>query len=135
MRAPSFQSACTPFNDAFQCYDTGQSRYRCLRTSCKWLKEKLNPACRGYPIEQLAEKSSHLEGAYLLIYGALPTRQQFKHFETEVLRHAPMHADSEQFFRSFRYDAHPMSMLTSAFAMLGSYYSEANPSLKGQTDG
>jgi len=93
---------------------------------------------RGYPIEQLAEKSSHLESAYLLIYGSLPTQVQFKHFETEVLRHSNMHADAEEFFRSFRYDAHPMSMLTSAFAMLGSYYPEANPSLRGQrlyTDG
>lgn len=87
---------------------------------------------RGYPIEQLAERSSHLESAYLLIYGSLPTREQFKHFEGEVLRHGPMHADAQTFFRSFRYDAHPMSMLTSAFAMLGSYYSEANPSLQGQ---
>ena len=42
-----------------------------------------------------------------------------------------MHSDAEGFFRSFRYDAHPMSMLTSAFSMLGSYYSEANPSLQG----
>jgi len=87
---------------------------------------------RGYPIEQLAEKSSHLESAYLLIYGALPTRDQHQHFETEVLRHGVMHSDAEGFFRSFRYDAHPMSMLTSAFSMLGSYYSEANPSLQGQ---
>ncbi|CAL1716667.1 unnamed protein product [Somion occarium] len=87
---------------------------------------------RGYPIEQLAEKSSHLESAYLLIYGSLPTKDQHKHFESEVLRHGIMHSDAEGFFRSFRYDAHPMSMLTSAFAMLGSYYGEANPSLQGQ---
>ncbi|KAI0078741.1 peroxysomal citrate synthase [Panus rudis PR-1116 ss-1] len=87
---------------------------------------------RGYPIEQLAEKSSHLESAYLLIYGSLPTRSQYAHFEKEILRHGVLHSDAEGFFRSFRYDAHPMSMLTSAFAMLGSYYSEANPSLQGQ---
>ncbi|KAI0707321.1 peroxysomal citrate synthase [Earliella scabrosa] len=87
---------------------------------------------RGYPIEQLALKSSHLETAYLLIYGSLPTKEQFKFFESEVMRHSVMHSDAEGFFRSFRYDAHPMSMLTSAFAMLGSYYSEANPSLQGQ---
>ncbi|KAI0734321.1 peroxysomal citrate synthase [Fomitopsis betulina] len=87
---------------------------------------------RGYPIEQLALHSSHLESAYLLIYGTLPTRKQYTHFETEVMRHGNMHVDSEEFFRSFRYDAHPMSMLTSAFAMLGSFYSEANPSLQGQ---
>jgi citrate synthase len=44
-----------------------------------------------------------------------------------------MHSDAEGFFRAFRYDAHPMAILTSAFASLGSYYSEANPSLQGQT--
>ncbi|KAI9061312.1 peroxysomal citrate synthase [Trametes sanguinea] len=87
---------------------------------------------RGYPIEQLALHSSHLETAYLLIYGSLPTKDQFKFFEGEVMRHSVMHSDAEGFFRSFRYDAHPMSMLTSAFAMLGSYYSEANPSLQGE---
>ncbi|KXN88500.1 Citrate synthase [Leucoagaricus sp. SymC.cos] len=87
---------------------------------------------RGYPIEQLALKSSHLETAYLLIYGSLPTKQQFEVFEREVLHHSTMHADAEDFFRSFRYDAHPMAMLTSAFAYLGSYYAEANPSLQGQ---
>ncbi|KAI0661770.1 peroxysomal citrate synthase [Cubamyces menziesii] len=87
---------------------------------------------RGYPIEQLALHSSHLETAYLLIYGSLPTKDQYKFFESEVMRHSVMHSDAEGFFRSFRYDAHPMSMLTSAFAMLGSYYSEANPSLQGQ---
>ncbi|OBZ72531.1 Citrate synthase [Grifola frondosa] len=87
---------------------------------------------RGYPIEQLAVHSSHLESAYLLIYGSLPTKEQFQFFKGEIMRHGVAHADSEGFFRSFRYDAHPMSMLTSAFAMLGSYYGEANPSLQGQ---
>ncbi|KAK2463442.1 hypothetical protein APHAL10511_004528 [Amanita phalloides] len=88
---------------------------------------------RGYPIEQLAERSNHLETAYLLIYGSLPSREQFEIFEQEVLNHGVVHSEAEQFFRSFRYDAHPMAMLTSAFAYLGSYYSEANPSLQGQT--
>ncbi|KIK10057.1 hypothetical protein K443DRAFT_670692 [Laccaria amethystina LaAM-08-1] len=87
---------------------------------------------RGYPIEQLALHSSHLETAYLLLYGSLPTKSQFKVFETEVLHHGVTHADAEQFCRSFRYDAHPMAILTSAFAYLGSYYGEANPSLQGQ---
>ncbi|TRM64373.1 citrate synthase-like protein [Schizophyllum amplum] len=87
---------------------------------------------RGFPIEQLATKSSHLETAYLLIYGSLPTASQYKVWQDEVLHHGVMHSDAEQFFKSFRYDAHPMAMLTSAFAYLGSYYSEANPSLQGQ---
>lgn len=88
-------------------------------------------SCRGYPIEQLAEKSTFIECAYLLIYGALPTRSQLAHFEREVLLHGIMHADAKEFFGAFRYDAHPMAMLTSAFAYLGSYYGEANPSLQG----
>ncbi|KAF8554635.1 hypothetical protein OG21DRAFT_1508754 [Imleria badia] len=87
---------------------------------------------RGYPIEQLAAQSSFLECAYLLIYGSLPTRPQLSHFEREVLNHGVMHADAAGFFRAFRYDAHPMAILTSAFAYVGSYYSEANPSLQGQ---
>ncbi|KAI0264480.1 peroxysomal citrate synthase [Gloeopeniophorella convolvens] len=87
---------------------------------------------RGYPIEQLALHSTHLETAYLLIYGALPSDKQLRLFESEVMSHSFVHADAEIFFRSFRYDAHPMAILTSAFAYLGSYYSEANPSLQGQ---
>ena len=59
--------------------------------------------CRGYPIEQLAEKSSHLETAYLLLYGELPSRKQYQLFETEVLHHSAVHADAETFFRSFRF--------------------------------
>jgi citrate synthase len=69
--------------------------------------------------------------AYLLIYGSLPSSPQLKVWKEEVMHHAVIHADAEQFFRSFRYDAHPMAILTSAFAYLGSYYSEANPSLQG----
>ncbi|KAI0317067.1 peroxysomal citrate synthase [Amylostereum chailletii] len=87
---------------------------------------------RGYPIEQLALHSTHLETSYLLLYGELPTATQLALFESEVLHHSAVHADAETFFRSFRYDAHPMAMLTSAFAYLGSYYREANPSLQGQ---
>ncbi|KAF8206334.1 peroxysomal citrate synthase [Mycena galopus ATCC 62051] len=87
---------------------------------------------RGYPIEQLALHSNHLETAYLLIYGSLPTKSQFQAWQDEVMHHSVIHADAEQFFRSFRYDAHPMAILTSALAYLGSYYSEANPSLQGQ---
>ncbi|KAJ7650174.1 peroxysomal citrate synthase [Roridomyces roridus] len=88
---------------------------------------------RGYPIEQLAVHSSHLETAYLLIYGSLPSKTQFQTFRDEVMHHSVIHSDAEQFFRSFRYDAHPMAMMVSALSYLGSYYSEANPSLRGQT--
>ncbi|KAI5117152.1 hypothetical protein M0805_009494 [Coniferiporia weirii] len=88
---------------------------------------------RGYPIEQLAVHSSFLETAYLLIYGFLPSKAQYDVFEGEVMHHSIAHSDAEGLFRAFRYDAHPMSILTSAIASLGSMYSEANPSLQGQT--
>lgn len=57
---------------------------------------------RGYPIEQLALHSTHLETAYLLIYGSLPSEAQLRQFENEVMSHSPVHADAEHFFRSFR---------------------------------
>ncbi|GAA5973320.1 hypothetical protein JCM11641_003071 [Rhodosporidiobolus odoratus] len=87
---------------------------------------------RGYPIEQLAAKSNFLETAYLLLYGSLPTRQQYSLFSKEVLHHTMVHRDLENIVGSFRHDAHPMSMLTSSLAALGAYAPEANPSLAGQ---
>lgn len=57
---------------------------------------------RGYPIEQLAQHSTHLETAYLLIYGTLPSERQLRLFESEVMSHTFVHADAENFFRSFR---------------------------------
>jgi len=88
---------------------------------------------RGYPIEQLAAQSNFLEVAYLLIYGELPTQKRYDIFEREIMHHSIVHHDAENLFRAFRYNAHPMSILTSAFAALGSFYEEANPSLQGQT--
>ncbi|GAA5998023.1 uncharacterized protein JCM10292_002269 [Rhodotorula paludigena] len=87
---------------------------------------------RGYPIEQLAEKSSFLETAYLLLYGELPTKSQYTLFSNEVLHHTFVHRDLQEIMGSFRHDAHPMAMLESAFAALGAYAPEANPSLVGQ---
>ncbi|KIO34365.1 hypothetical protein M407DRAFT_127812 [Tulasnella calospora MUT 4182] len=87
---------------------------------------------RGYPIEELALHSNFLEVAYLLIYGSLPSRPNFKVFQREVMTHSIVHVDAEGLFKSFRYDAHPMAILSSAFSALGSFYEEANPSLRGQ---
>ncbi|PLW04989.1 hypothetical protein PCANC_07541 [Puccinia coronata f. sp. avenae] len=87
---------------------------------------------RGYPIEQLAEKSSYLEVSYLLLYGELPTKPQFQHFEKEVMHHTYVHVDLEQIVSAFRYDAHPMAILISSFGALGAFAPEANPSLQGQ---
>ncbi|KAI3336960.1 citrate synthase-like protein [Xylariaceae sp. AK1471] len=87
---------------------------------------------RGYPIEQLVKKSNFLETAFLLIYGELPTTSQYETWQNEVIHHTYIHSDIESMFKSFRYDSHPMSMLTSAFATMGAFAPEANPSLRGQ---
>ena len=63
---------------------------------------------RGYPIEQLAEKSTFLEVSYLLLYGELPTSEQLKYFSSRVSRHTYVHEDLKKMISSFRYDAHPM---------------------------
>jgi len=68
-----------------------------------WLGSVLT-FCRGYPIEQLAVHSNFLETAYLLIYGSLPTRDQHRIFEGEVMHHSVAHVDAEELFRSFRYE-------------------------------
>ncbi|KAI1865128.1 hypothetical protein JX265_008175 [Neoarthrinium moseri] len=87
---------------------------------------------RGYPIQQLVDKSNFLESAYLLIYGELPTKPRYDSWNEEIMNHTYIHSDIENIFKSFRYDSHPMAMLTSAFATLGAFAPEANPSLAGQ---
>ena len=87
---------------------------------------------RGYPIQDLVKKSNFLETAFLLIYGELPTKTQFAGWQDEIMHHTFIHSDIEGMFKSFRYDSHPMSMLTAAFSTLGSFAPEANPALQGQ---
>lgn len=65
---------------------------------------------RGYPIEELAEKSNFLEVAYLLIYGELPTREQFEEWNYKVMHHTFVHTQLTQFMHCFNYDSHPMGM-------------------------
>ncbi|MES1906893.1 MAG: hypothetical protein MHM6MM_000120 [Cercozoa sp. M6MM] len=87
---------------------------------------------RGYPIEQLAEKSTFLEVAFLLVYGELPTQQQFAYFKQRVMKHTFIHSDLSDMMKSFRYDAHPMGMLASTVSAMGVLHPEANPALQGQ---
>ncbi len=76
---------------------------------------------RGYPIEQLAEKSSFLEVAYLLMNGELPNKEEFSAFEHEVTHHTMMHEAFRTFLYGFRHDAHPMAMLTGMLGSLASF--------------
>jgi citrate synthase len=80
---------------------------------------------RGYPIEQLAEQSTFVEVAYLLIHGELPTEQQLKEWEYKVMHHTFLHENMRELFRAFRYDAHPMGMMISAMAFMSTLHKEA----------
>lgn len=83
---------------------------------------------RGYPIEQLAEKASFLEVAYLLIYGELPNAEQIDWFQNSVTMHTLMHEDMRRFFEAYPTNAHPMGILSSMIASLSTYYPESqNP--------
>ena len=81
---------------------------------------------RGYPIEQLAEKSTYLEVAYLLLNGELPNAEQLKKWNYEVTHHTMIHENMrKRFVDGFHYDAHPMGMFVSAIAALGTFYPES----------
>jgi citrate synthase len=80
---------------------------------------------RGYPIEQLAEKSSYLEVAYLLVHGELPTKQQFDAWEHQITFHTFVHENVKSFMEGFRYDAHPMGMLLASVGALSTFYPES----------
>ncbi len=80
---------------------------------------------RGYPIEQLAEKSDFLEVAYLLIHGALPTKQEYDAWVHEISHHTFVHENVKSFMEGFRYDAHPMGMLMASTGALSTFYPDA----------
>jgi citrate synthase len=81
---------------------------------------------RGYPIEQLAERSTYLETAYLLLFGELPTNAELAHWSEEITHHTFLHENVKGLMQGFRYDAHPMGMLVSVVAALSTFYPEAS---------
>src|SRR5918992_1255556 len=80
---------------------------------------------RGYPIEQLAEQSTYLEVAYLLVHGELPTQPQLDEWTHEITIHTFVHENVKKFIEGFRYDAHPMGMLVSSVGALSTFYPDA----------
>ena len=90
---------------------------------------------RGYPIEQLAEKSTFLEVSYLLIYGELPDIDQLAEFTHRIQRHTMLHEDLKRFFDGFPPNAHPMPVLSSVVNALSSYYPDSlDPMDNGQVE-
>lgn len=88
---------------------------------------------RGYPIEQLAENSTFLEVAFLLIHGELPSKGQLDNFTEKVMTHTILHTDVLNMMKPFRYDAHPMGILISTIAGYSTLKPEANPALSGES--
>ncbi|HEV2781699.1 MAG TPA: citrate synthase [Actinophytocola sp.] len=80
---------------------------------------------RGYPIEQLAERSTFIETSYLLIYGELPSANQLADFTEKINRHTLLHEDLKRFFDGFPRDAHPMPVLSSAVSALSTFYQDS----------
>lgn len=80
---------------------------------------------RGYPIEELAEKSTFIETAYLLIYGKLPTRDELDRFTHLLTRHSMIHEDMKRFFDGYPGTAHPMAILSAMVCSLSSYYPQS----------
>jgi citrate synthase len=81
---------------------------------------------RGYPIEQLAEQSTYIEVAYLLVHGELPTKQQLDEWTHEITIHTFVHENVKGFMQGFRHDAHPMGMLLGSVGALSTFYPDAN---------
>jgi citrate synthase len=80
---------------------------------------------RGYPIEQLAERSTYLEVAFLLLFGELPTKDELARWTHEITTHTFLHENVKRLMEGFRYDAHPMGMLVSVLGALSTFYPEA----------
>ena len=81
---------------------------------------------RGYPIEQLAEKSTYLETAYLILFGELPNAGRLEQWQHEITYHTFLHENLKHLMEAFRYDAHPMGMFISTVAALSTFYPEAH---------
>eukprot|EP00834_Sanchytrium_tribonematis_P005454 NODE_330_length_9451_cov_0.342173.p2 type:complete len:372 gc:universal NODE_330_length_9451_cov_0.342173:4400-5515(+) len=87
---------------------------------------------RGYDIEELAEKSTFLEVAYLLIFGELPNPKEYQNWSSRIMRHTYIHENMIDYLKSFRFDSHPMGMIVSSLAALSTFHPEASPDLQGE---
>eukprot|EP00657_Telonema_sp_P-1_P009441 TRINITY_DN362_c0_g2_i1.p1 TRINITY_DN362_c0_g2~~TRINITY_DN362_c0_g2_i1.p1 ORF type:complete len:206 (-),score=92.51 TRINITY_DN362_c0_g2_i1:69-686(-) len=111
-------------------YDPGYTNTASATSRITWIDgDKGVLLYRGYDVNELAAKSNYLETAFLLIYGELPSSNQLQFFSDRVMSHTYLHTNLETFMHSFRYDAHPMGMVMSTFAALGTFYPGQNPSL------
>ncbi|MDE3238969.1 MAG: citrate (Si)-synthase [Paracoccaceae bacterium] len=107
-------------------YDPGFTSTASCRSTITYIDgDKGELLYRGYPIEQLADKSSYLECCFLLLYGELPTADQMKEFTTRVTRHTMLHEQVHYFFRGFRRDAHPMATMVGVVGAMSAFYHDS----------
>ncbi|MBA2738540.1 MAG: citrate synthase [Nocardioidaceae bacterium] len=107
-------------------YDPGFTNTASCRSSITYIDgDKGILEYRGYPIEQLAESSTYLEVAYLLIHGELPDKSQYETWEHQITYHTFVHENVKSFMQGFRYDAHPMGMLLASVGALSTFYPES----------
>ena len=120
-------SAVRELDPSLYIYDPAYMQTAACKSAITYLDgEKGILRYRGYPIEQLAEKSTYLEVAYLLLNGELPDAVQLANWKNEVTHHTYIHENMrKRFVDGFHYDAHPMGMFVSSLAALGTFYNDA----------
>ncbi len=107
-------------------YDPGFKNTASTRSKITFIDgEKGILRYRGYPIEEIAENATYLEAAYLVMYGELPTRDQYEQWVYDITHHTMVHENMRTFLDGFRYDAHPMGMFISSVAAMSTFYPEA----------
>ena len=127
IKASDLRQIKTAEDDAGLCtYDPGFMNTAACKSRITYIDgDKGILEYRGYPIEQLAEKCTFLEVAYLLYYGELPTKEALADYVDKITHHTILHENVKQFMHGFRYDAHPMGMFVSTTAALSTFYPEA----------
>jgi citrate synthase len=127
VRASEFRKIKANNNDfGLMTYDPGYTNTASCRSAITELDGEAGILrYRGYPIEQLAERSTFLEVAYLLVHGELPTKPQLKSWINNITQHTMLHEKTKKFMEGFHYDAHPMGMLVSTVGALSTFYPDS----------
>src|SRR5690242_2232884 len=127
IRATELRKIKTPDDDfGLMSYDPAYMATAACRSAVTFIDgEKGILQYRGYPIEQLAEQSTFLEVAYLLVHGELPNKLELDQWVHEITYHTFVHENVREFMQGFRYDAHPMGMLMASVGALSTFYPDA----------
>jgi citrate synthase len=126
IRAADLKQIAVDGGSGLATYDPGFVNTASCRSSITYIDGDVGILeYRGYPIEQLAEHSTFLEVAYLLLHGELPTQTQLDEWVHDITYHTFLHENLKQFIQGFRYDAHPMGMLMASVSALSTFYPDA----------